>query len=146
MNTPIERISLSLPGNLIKRLDALNQSRGFTNRSQAFAEIIQKHLSEHETVTGDPIMTGTITLVYQHSHHNLHKRLSDIQYAHIGEVISSLHVLLEEEYTMEVILVQGPASRLRSIADEMIRCKGVKSGNLKLIASILPPIHTKSEV
>jgi hypothetical protein len=62
----------------------------------------------------------------------------------IAEVISKQHVLLEDNHMMEVILVQGPASRLKAIADELITCKGVRSGKLTISSALIPPIHGRS--
>jgi CopG family nickel-responsive transcriptional regulator len=42
---------------------------------------------------------------------------------------------------MEVILVQGPASRLQSIADRMVTSRGVITGRLQLTTAIIPPVH-----
>ncbi len=86
-------------------------------------------------------MAGVITLVYDHSKPGLQKQLADLQHYYLNEVISSLHVQLMHAHTMEVILVQGPVSRLQKIADEMVTCRGVSSGKLQLSAAILPPVH-----
>lgn len=137
----IERISLSLPGEVLRGFDALVEERGFDSRSQAVGELISRELDRHASSDGKQIMTGTIVLVYEHSRGDLKRRLADIQYEHIAEVISSLHVLLENEHTMEVVLVQGKARKLRSIANELITCKGVKSGSMTLTASLMPQIQ-----
>jgi CopG family nickel-responsive transcriptional regulator len=42
---------------------------------------------------------------------------------------------------MEVILVQGPARKLQAIANEMIAQKGVLTGQLQLLAAVIPPLH-----
>jgi CopG family transcriptional regulator, nickel-responsive regulator len=42
---------------------------------------------------------------------------------------------------MEVILVQGPPQKLQSIADEMTSRRGVISGKMNLVASIIPQLH-----
>jgi len=138
-----ERISMTLPKSTLEQLDAMVEQRGFSNRSQAITEIINKEIVEYKTPFDDSIMAGTITLFYNHSRFGLASRLIQIQRDNIDEVISSLHVQLENNQTMEVILVQGPATRLREIADSLITCKGVKTGNLNLTTSILPPIHSK---
>lgn len=137
----IERISLSLPGEVLRGFDALVEERGFDSRSQAVGELISRELDRHASTDGKEIMTGTIVLVYEHSRGDLKRRLADIQYDHIAEVISSLHVLLENEHTMEVVLVQGRARKLRRIANELITCKGVKSGSMTLTASLMPQIQ-----
>ena len=138
-----ERISMTLPRSTLDQLDSMVDQRGFANRSQAITEIINKELVEYNTPIDESVMAGTITLFYNHSRSGLAARLTHIQREHIDEVISSLHVQLENNHTMEVILVQGPAARLREIADSLITCKGVKTGNLNLTTSILPPIHAK---
>lgn len=140
---PIARISISLPQSLAAQLDDLVISRGFESRSQAITEMIHQQLLEQSHRAGDDIMTGTITISYQHTYPNLKSRLAEIQYRHISEVISSLQVYLEHQHTLEVILVQGPAAKLQDIANELITCKGVKTGKLQFASAILPPIHTR---
>ena len=90
-------------------------------------------------------MAGTINLVYDHSTIGLQKLLRDLQHEYIDEVISSLHVYLMDAKTMEVILVQGPVSKLKMIADKMEACRGVLSGKLQLSTAILPQVHPLPE-
>lgn len=134
---------MTLPKSTLEQLDSMVAKRGFSNRSQAVTEIINKEIVAHNSELGDYVMAGTITLFYSHSRSGLPGQLAQIQRDHIAEVISSLHVQLENDHTMEVILVQGPASKLRRIGDDLITCKGVKTGNLNLTTAILPPIHSK---
>jgi CopG family nickel-responsive transcriptional regulator len=136
----VERISVSVPKSLLAQLDEMVESRGFDSRSQAITEMINTELAQHSGELGDKIMAGTITLIYDHSKFQLQSQLSDIQHKHIAEVISSLHVHLENQHTMEVILVQGPATKLKQIADQLITCKGVKTGKLQLTAIVIPPL------
>lgn len=138
-----ERISMTLPQSTLAQLDQMVGKRGYSNRSQAITEIINKELAHYSQQMDETIMAGTITLFYQLSRPGLPARLAQIQREYIDEVISSLHVQLEDNYTMEVVLIQGPAATLRNIADELTTCKGVKTGNLNLTTAILPPIHSK---
>lgn len=140
----LSRISISLPQRLVNEFDAVLQQRGFTSRSQAIAEILSEHIAEHKHNVGQDIMAGTINLVYDHSTPGLSKRLNDIQHDYINEVISSLHVNLMQSQTLEVILVQGPARKLKMIADKMLACRGVMSGKLLMSAAILPQLHPLS--
>jgi CopG family nickel-responsive transcriptional regulator len=59
----------------------------------------------------------------------------------LPEVIPSLHVHLEQNQALEVVLVQGPADKLQEIADETIVQKGVISGHLQLAAALISPLH-----
>ena len=58
------RISVSLPGRLATQLDEMIQRRGFHNRSQAIAEMVERHLVEYQQENDETLMAGTITLFY----------------------------------------------------------------------------------
>ena len=137
----VRRISISLPERLLMQLDAMLDEHGFENRSQAIAGMIREQLIDHRRQTSDEIMTGTITLFYDHSTPGLQQRLAELQHEYIAEVISSLHVHLMQAHTMEVILVQGPAVRLQAIADIMGRSRGVLTARLYLNSVLMPPVH-----
>ena len=134
------RISVSMPEDLLVALDGMVAGRGFGSRSQAVAAMINEQLLEHKRQLGNEVMMGTITLMYDRSVRGLQKQLSDLQCAHIDEVISSLHVHLMDHQMLEVILVQGPASTLQAIANEMSTLRGVVTGRLQLMAATIPPL------
>lgn len=137
----VSRISVSLPERLLAELDKMGKERGFENRSQMIAEMINQQLAEHKQNVGNDIMAGTINLVYDHSIPGLKNQLSGLQHEYIDEVISSLNVNLKHAQTLEVILVQGPANKLKMIADKMISCRGVISGKLLMSTAIMPQLH-----
>jgi CopG family nickel-responsive transcriptional regulator len=142
--TLVSRISVSLPPELLVELDGMVESRGYDSRSQAIGEMVNYQLAEHKRSLGNEVMAGTLTLLYNRATRSLQERLADIQYHHIAEVISSLHVHLTEDQMLEVILVQGPAARLQAIADEMLAQRGVITGRLQLLAAVIPPLHASS--
>ena len=148
MKTPNEKVlatrtSISLPPELSHQLDQLVTERGFRNRSQAVREMIHHELGRHAGKKGKRVMAGTITLFYDESKPQLRSKLAAIQRRYIDEVISSQHVLLENNHTMEVLLVQGPSGKLQEIADALVSAKGVTTGGLNLSSAVLPPIHSK---
>ena len=143
---PIQRMSVTIPAPLLRGLDQLVAERGFENRSQAVSELIQDGIVQHQQETGNEVMAGSITLFYDQSKNNLLTQLAELQRQHAAEVISSLHVQLEENFMMEVILVQGPAQKLKQITNTLIACKGVKGGKLILSNIVLPPLHQKSSI
>lgn len=52
-----------------------------------------------------------------------------------------MHVHLADNKTMEVILVQGPAQIVQSIANEIIAIRGVITGKLQLMGAVIPQLH-----
>ncbi|MBU1225293.1 MAG: nickel-responsive transcriptional regulator NikR [Gammaproteobacteria bacterium] len=139
--TLVSRISVSLPPDLLAELDHMVESRGYGSRSQAIGEMVNYQLAEHKRSLGNEVMAGTLTLLYNRATRGLQGKLADIQYQHVAEVISSLHVHLTEDQMLEVILVQGPAIKLQAIANEMIAQRGVITGRLQLLAAVIPPLH-----
>ncbi len=137
----VSRISMSLPEELLQELDQVVEQVGFPSRSQAISLMVKEYLVEHRRALGEDIMFGTITLYYYNSIPGLQKQLADLQYNHIDEVITSLHVHLMHNQTLEVILVQGPVKKIRAIAEEMITLRGVILGRIQLVASLIPPLH-----
>ncbi len=138
----VSRISISLPPDLLAQLDRMVEMRGYGSRSQAIGEMVNYQLAEHKRSLGEEVMAGTLTLLYNRATRGLQGRLADLQYRHIDEIISSLHVHLTEDRMLEVLLAQGPAHKLQAIADEMIAQRGVITGRLQLLAGAIPPLHT----
>jgi CopG family nickel-responsive transcriptional regulator len=132
---------MSLPEELLLELDRMVAQRGFDSRSQAISDMLHQFLVEHKRQRSDELMVGTVTLYYDNSAAGLQKQLADLKYRHIDEVISSLHVHLVHNQTMEVILMQGPVKTLQRIADQMISRRGVISGKMHLVASLIPQLH-----
>ncbi len=140
-NGNVSRISVSLQEALLQQLDEMVSARGFESRSQAIAEMVSHQVTAHKRELGNEVMAGTITLLYDHSTPRLQKTLADLQHEHISAVISSLHVHLMHSQTLEVILVQGPASELQLLSDKMTTNRGVISGQLQLSTTLMPQLH-----
>jgi CopG family transcriptional regulator, nickel-responsive regulator len=138
---PVSRVSISLPEDLLSDLDLMVKTRKFETRSQAVNDMLHKFLLEHKSDQGDHVMVGIVSLFYNNAVAGLQKQLSDLQFRYIDEVISSQHVHLMHNQIMEVILVQGPARKLQMIADEMSSRRGVISGKIHLVASLIPQLH-----
>ena len=137
----LTRISMSLPEELSRELDKVVAQRGFPSRSHAMAVMLSQYLVENQGGLGDQVMVGTITLFYYNNVFDLQNQLSRLEYKYIDEVISSLHVQLVRNQTLEVVLVQGPAAKIQQIADEMVALRGVIYGKVQLVASLIPPLH-----
>ncbi len=136
----LARFSVSLPESLLDELDAMVKRRGYASRSQAVAALARDGLVEYAAQLGTASVAGTISLVYDHRKTGLQARLAAIQHKYFLLVVTSMHVHLEHHHYMEVLLVQGPAEQLQTLADELVTVRGVKQGKLSLTATALPPL------
>lgn len=124
------RFGISIDDGLLERFDRLVTEKGFINRSEAIRDLIRDALVEQTWEAGNEETVGTVTLVYDHHVHDLADRLTDIQHDHHDRIISTLHVHLDHHNCLEVLIVRGKSSQIKSIADSLIGVKGVKHGKL----------------
>ena len=80
-------------------------------------------------------MVGTVTLVYDHHVRMLNEKLTDIQHDYHHSILSTLHVHLDHDNCLEVLVVRGKSAEVRKIADTLISTKGVKHGRLTITTS-----------
>ncbi len=142
----LARLSMSLPADLFRQLDTMVEDRGLPSRSQLIAELIRDELAEHgAALRPDDMLAGTITLVYRADQGRVRHQLSQTQGEYLKEVISSQHVFLEDDQSLEVLLVQGPARRLRDLCDALRKVRGVRQLRLFTTTALLPPLHEQDE-
>jgi CopG family nickel-responsive transcriptional regulator len=126
----LTRFGVSIPSELLARFDALIARKGYANRSEALRDLIRDRLVEEEWTAGKGEVVGTVTLVYDHHVRELTRRLTELQHHHHAEILSTLHIHLDEHRCLEVLAVRGKAGEVRGIADRLIGTKGVKHGKL----------------
>jgi CopG family nickel-responsive transcriptional regulator len=144
-SSELVRFSVSMPSDVAAKLDAMAEECGFSNRSQCLTSLVRNHLVSHAGKQDDRIMMGVISLIYDHAKRDLQNKLTDLQHQYLKEIITIQVVHLKDNQSLQIILVQGPAHILRSLADEMISLKGIRHGHLQLNAEILPPLHDATE-
>jgi CopG family nickel-responsive transcriptional regulator len=140
--TQFARLSVSLPAELLTQLDDMVAERALPSRSQMIAELIRHELAEHSESRDDAVLAGTLTLIYRAESGRVRHALANIQSAYVKEIISSQHVLLEDDQSLEVLLVQGPAPRLHSLCDALRKVRGVQQIKLVTTTALLPPLHS----
>ena len=134
------RFSVSLPESLLDELDEMVTRRGYASRSQAVAALARDGLVDYAAQLGTQSVAGTINLVYDHTKSGLQARLAEIQHRHFLVIVTSMHVHLEHHNYMEVLLVQGKASELQTLANELTAIRGVRQGKLTLTTTTIPPL------
>jgi CopG family nickel-responsive transcriptional regulator len=131
----LSRIGVAIDSELLDKFDRLIGQRGYTNRSEAFRDLIRDELVEKTWESPDSAVVGTVTLVYDHHVRLLNERLTSIQHDHHHAILSALHVHLDHDNCLEVLVVRGRASEVRKVSDALISMKGVKHGRLTITTS-----------
>ena len=128
----VARFSVSLNKGLLRQLDKMVGEKGYDNRSLAIADMVRDHLIEHRLQPGGAEAAGTITLVYDHHSGHVQQTLTDIQHDCGPMIISTMHVHLDHHNCLEVLVVRGRASTIKTLADRLIGARGVKHGKLSI--------------
>ena len=127
----IARFGVSLDKGLLEKFDKLIESKSYTNRSEAFRDLIRQELVKKEWQDAHEV-TGAVTLIYDHHRRELVNKLLDIQHEFGGMIISSQHVHLDHNNCLEIIAVKGSPKEAQKLADSLKSVKGVKHGTLSM--------------
>jgi CopG family nickel-responsive transcriptional regulator len=131
----LSRIGVAIDTRLLDKFDRLIGRRGYTNRSEAFRDLIRDELVEQTWEHPESQVVGTVTLVYDHHVRRLNEKLVSIQHDHHRAILSTLHVHLDHDTCLEVLVVKGKSADVRKLADVLISTKGVKHGRLTVTTS-----------
>jgi CopG family nickel-responsive transcriptional regulator len=131
----LSRIGVAIDSDLLKKFDDLIAGRGYTNRSEAFRDLIRDAMIEQKAERPESVVVGTVTLVYDHHVRRLSEKLTDMQHEHYHNVLSTLHVHLDHDHCLEVVVLKGKSAAVRRMADALISAKGVKHGRLTITSS-----------
>jgi CopG family nickel-responsive transcriptional regulator len=129
------RIGVAINCDLLEKFDKLIAGRGYTNRSEAFRDLIRHELVGEVWESSETEVYGTVTIVYNHHVRQLTERLTELQHRYSSEVMSSLHVHLDHDNCLEVILVRGKASDVQELSNSLIAMKGIKHGRFTATTS-----------
>jgi len=123
------RFGVSIDKDLLEKFDILIEKKKYTNRSEAFRDLIRQELVKKEWEEGEEI-AGTVTIIYDHHQRELVTKLMDIQHSHGKNIISTQHIHIDHHNCMEIIAVRGSAKETQKLADTLKAVKGVKHSTL----------------
>src|SRR5271168_1257287 len=126
----LSRIGVSLDSELLRRFDSFIADKGYDNRSEAFRDLIRDRLVSSAVASGNALVVGTVTLIYDHHTRLLPEKLTDVQHESHAIFISTLHAHLDHENCLEVVVLRGKSKDVQKLADRLISTKGVQHGRL----------------
>ena len=135
----IERIGVSLDKELLSMFDNLIAGQGYQSRSEAIRDLVRRQLSHERLQSPKSKAVAAVFLVYDHHSTKLTESLIELQHEHTltssVQVISSLHVHLDEHDCLEVIILKGRVGEINKVAENILSMKGVKLGRTNIVAT-----------
>jgi CopG family nickel-responsive transcriptional regulator len=126
------RFGVSLNMSLLDEFDDLIKNLGYDNRSEAIRDLIRQKLVEEEWQAPEKETFGVVFLVYDHHEMSVDKRLNEEQHHHHKDVISTMHVHIDENNCMEIVILRGEGKDIQAFGRRLISMRGVKYGKLNL--------------
>ena len=124
----VTRIGVSIEPELLDKFDNMISRKGYATRSEAFRDLIRdaltKSIIEYEAAN----VCGTITLMYNHHKGDIQEKITDIQHDNHEIISSSIHVHLDSQLCLEVLVVTGTSAEVNSLSNKLESVKGVQSG------------------
>lgn len=139
MEDPLVRFGIAMESSLLRELDKFVEIRGGT-RSEALRDLARAAVVRAK-IRDDVDAVATLTLVYDHHVRDLTERLTQLQHDLGARVRSTLHIHLDHDHCLEVIVMEGRSGELRSIAEKILALKGVKHGGIEIYAGIASHRH-----
>ena len=126
----VVRFGVSMDAELLAAFDVLLARKGYPNRSEAIRDMVREAIVKTEWETNTRPTVGILCLIYDHQATGLAGRLTSVGHQHARDIITTLHVHLDDHNCLEVLVLRGAAGRLRHLADQLIATRGIKHGQL----------------
>lgn len=133
MRQGVVRLGVSLEPELLGALDAWVKARNSPSRSDAIRFLIRHELGAR--TLGDPQAdaVGIVLVMYRHTRPQVQRRLTAAEHRWGGHVRSSVHVHLEEDACVEVIVLEGRRFEVEGAAEDLRGVKGIVYGEYLLV-------------
>lgn len=130
----MQRLTISLDDNLAMAFDALQQERGYASRSEAVRDIVRRTVdAARHNSDADTHCVANLSYVYDYRVRSLGQRLLDLQHAHHDLVVTTTHVVLDHQSSLETMILKGATGPVRAFADAISVERGVRFGAINLI-------------
>ena len=120
-------VSVSMPEELVERLDAFAEDHGYSGRSSVLREAARSLLDEFddEELT-DRYLMAVVTVLFTHESSGVEQQMTDLRHEFEAQVASNLHSHVGDGFCMELFVLEGAADdisafvgRIRAIEETL---------------------------
>ncbi len=127
-------ISITLPYELLNKLDELVKDRGYYSRSEAIRDAIRGMIEESRLIRAEKVAT-TIMVTYIRGRDGVDRRLSELKHEFNDVVVESIHRHLGKKYCIDIMIAEGPIDRIRVLIG---RIRGIH--NIEQVKALFIPL------
>jgi len=101
-------VSVSMPENLLERIDTFADDHGYTGRSEVVREAARNLLGEFEDARlEERELMGVVTVLFDYETTNVEERMMHLRHEHDELVASNFHSHVGNRYCMELFILDG---------------------------------------
>jgi CopG family nickel-responsive transcriptional regulator len=119
-------INISLPGEMIEKLDGIVKERQYASRSEIVREALRTMFSDVEWASR---LTGTalavVTMTFNVERRGVFEEISRLQHRYEDIISTTLHNYMRGS-CLEVILTRGDIARIGELAERLKAIKGIE--------------------
>ena len=117
-------VSVSMPDELVERIDGFVEEHGYTGRSELLREAARNLLGEFEDKRlEDRDLMGVVTVVFDYETTNVEERMMQLRHEHEGMVAANFHSHIGDHNCMELFILEG---RLEDISTFVGKIRATK--------------------
>jgi len=120
-------VSITLPGDLLKKFDNFVRTKGYYSRSEAFRDAVRSLISEVEPLgTETESAVATIMVTSEYARKDVTVRLTRISCELDDIVIENLHRHIGDKHCLTIFIAEGTVQRIRNLVGRIRGVRGIQ--------------------
>jgi len=120
-------ISITLPGDLLKKFDNFIRTRGYYSRSEAFRDAVRSLIAEAELSEAETEkVAATIMVTSEYARKDVEARVTGIRHEFDDVVVEDFHRHLDDKYCLEILVAEGTLQRISGLIGRIRGMRGIQ--------------------
>ena len=120
-------VSITLPGELLKRFDEFIKARGYYSRSEAFRDAVRNLIAEAELAKAETgTVATTIMITCEYARRDVDMRVTEMRHEFDDVVVENVHRHIGDRYCLEVLIAEGNAQRILDLIGRIRGMRGIQ--------------------
>lgn len=121
-------VSVSMPEELLNRIDEFADEHGYTGRSEVFREASRNLLGEFEDKRlENRELMGVVTVLFDFETTSVEERMMRLRHEHENLVVSNFHSHVGHHYCMELFVLEGSLEDISTFVGKLRATKDTLS-------------------
>lgn len=134
MTGDVDRMSVTLPPDLLAAIDDVVESGQYDSRSEATRDALRAFVTDYNRQTDlDGTWSGTVVVLYDHHSSGTVDQMTALQHEFDETIIAVHHVHLSDHLCLESIAVEGPGDDIERLLEQLRPLKGVHQVELTVV-------------